>query len=67
MARVLPVLGLAHLDRPFDYLIDVDQDEDAQCPGRPELTHPTRIVSVTPIADDFEDEIFAAYDAQYAA
>lgn len=44
-----------------------DQDEDAQCPGRPELIHPTRIVSVTPIADDFEDEIFAAYDAQYAA
>ncbi|OUC78633.1 primosomal protein N' [Gordonia lacunae] len=32
MARVLPVLGLAHLDRPFDYLIDVDQDEAAQ-PG----------------------------------
>ncbi|SCB91581.1 MULTISPECIES: primosomal protein N' [Gordonia] len=32
MARVLPVLGLAHLDRPFDYLIDADQDEAAQ-PG----------------------------------
>ncbi|MFE0747843.1 primosomal protein N' [Gordonia sp. NPDC058843] len=32
MARVLPLLGLAHLDRPFDYLIDVDQDEIAQ-PG----------------------------------
>ncbi|WP_439032835.1 primosomal protein N' [Gordonia terrae] len=29
MARVLPVLGLAHLDRPFDYLVDVDQDESA--------------------------------------
>ncbi len=26
------MLGLAHLDRPFDYLIDTDQDADAQ-PG----------------------------------
>lgn len=26
------MLGLAHLDRPFDYLIDADQDADAQ-PG----------------------------------
>ncbi|QMU19648.1 primosomal protein N' [Gordonia rubripertincta] len=29
MARVLPILGLAHLDRPFDYLIDSDQDATA--------------------------------------
>ncbi|WP_082207423.1 primosomal protein N' [Gordonia polyisoprenivorans] len=29
IARVLPMLGLAHLDRPFDYLIDTDQDDDA--------------------------------------
>ncbi|WP_279107249.1 primosomal protein N' [Gordonia paraffinivorans] len=26
---MLPILGLAHLDRPFDYLIDSDQDEIA--------------------------------------
>lgn len=27
VARVLPLLGLAHLDRPFDYLISAEQDE----------------------------------------
>nr|WP_223205082.1 primosomal protein N' [Gordonia jinghuaiqii] len=32
VARVLPILGLTHLDRPFDYLIDVDQDA-AAIPG----------------------------------
>lgn len=32
VARVLPMLGLAHLDRPFDYLIDEAMDQDAQ-PG----------------------------------
>lgn len=32
VARVLPLLGLAHLDRPFDYLVAEDQSEDAQ-PG----------------------------------
>lgn len=32
VARVLPLLGLAHLDRPFDYLIDQAMDADAQ-PG----------------------------------
>ncbi|WP_174293532.1 primosomal protein N' [Gordonia hirsuta] len=32
VARVLPLLGLAHLDRPFDYLIDRKLDADAQ-PG----------------------------------
>lgn len=32
IARVLPMLGLAHLDRPFDYLIDTEQDGAAQ-PG----------------------------------
>ncbi|MFT3662483.1 MAG: primosomal protein N' [Gordonia sp. (in: high G+C Gram-positive bacteria)] len=32
MARVLPILGLAHLDRPFDYLVDAAMDADAQ-PG----------------------------------
>ncbi|MDL9935799.1 primosomal protein N' [Gordonia sp. ABSL1-1] len=26
MAQVLPLLGLTHLDRPFDYLVDADQD-----------------------------------------
>ncbi len=32
VARVLPMLGLAHLDRPFDYLVDEAMDSDAQ-PG----------------------------------
>ncbi|MDU0477774.1 primosomal protein N' [Staphylococcus chromogenes] len=32
VARVLPLLGLAHLDREFDYLIDTEQDADAR-PG----------------------------------
>ncbi|GAA2381235.1 primosomal protein N' [Gordonia sihwensis] len=32
VARVLPMLGLAHLDRPFDYLVDAKTDADAQ-PG----------------------------------
>lgn len=32
VARVLPLLGLAHLDRTFDYLVDTEQDEVAQ-PG----------------------------------
>ncbi|WOC14197.1 putative primosomal protein N' [Gordonia sp. MP11Mi] len=32
VARVLPMLSLAHLDRPFDYLIDEKTDADAQ-PG----------------------------------
>ncbi|WP_026303598.1 primosomal protein N' [Jongsikchunia kroppenstedtii] len=32
MARVLPLLGLAHLDREFDYQVDATQDEAAQ-PG----------------------------------
>ncbi|MDY6811792.1 MAG: primosome assembly protein PriA, partial [Actinomycetota bacterium] len=27
MGKVLPMLGLAHLDREFDYLIDEHQDE----------------------------------------
>lgn len=32
VARVLPMLPLAHLDRPFDYLVDQAMDADAQ-PG----------------------------------
>ena len=32
VARVLPMLGLAHLDRAFDYLVDEAMDADAQ-PG----------------------------------
>lgn len=32
IARVLPMLGLTHLDRPFDYLVDATQD-DAAAPG----------------------------------
>ncbi|MEZ2189098.1 primosomal protein N' [Corynebacterium sp. CCM 9204] len=32
VARVLPLLGLAHLDRTFDYLVDATQDEDCR-PG----------------------------------
>lgn len=32
IARVLPLLGLAHLDREFDYRVDAAQDESAQ-PG----------------------------------
>lgn len=32
VARVLPLLGLAHLDRTFDYLVDTEQDAAAQ-PG----------------------------------
>ena len=32
VARVLPLLGLAHLDRPFDYLVDEAMSDDAQ-PG----------------------------------
>lgn len=32
VARVLPLLGLAHLDRTFDYLVDTDLDAVAQ-PG----------------------------------
>ncbi|WP_267617440.1 primosomal protein N' [Gordonia bronchialis] len=29
MAQVLPLLGLTHLDRPFDYLVDTEQDATA--------------------------------------
>lgn len=32
VARVLPMLGLAHLDHTFDYLVDATMDADAQ-PG----------------------------------
>lgn len=32
VARVLPLLGLEHLDRYFDYLVDSEQDAEAQ-PG----------------------------------
>lgn len=32
VARVLPLLGLSHLDRPFDYLVKAEQHDDAQ-PG----------------------------------
>ncbi len=32
VAQVLPMLGLAHLDRPFDYLVDAEQDA-AAVPG----------------------------------
>ncbi|MBT0568020.1 primosomal protein N' [Williamsia sp. CHRR-6] len=32
VASVLPMLGLSHLDRPFDYQVDTDQDADAR-PG----------------------------------
>lgn len=32
IARVLPLLGLAHLDRPFDYQVQADQAHDAR-PG----------------------------------
>lgn len=32
VARVLPMLGLAHLDRAFDYLVD-EQDAEAAQPG----------------------------------
>ncbi|NMO00443.1 primosomal protein N' [Gordonia sp. TBRC 11910] len=32
IARVLPLLGLTHLDRPFDYLVDAEQDA-AAAPG----------------------------------
>lgn len=32
VARVLPLLGIAHLDRPFDYLVPSTLDEEAQ-PG----------------------------------
>lgn len=32
VARVLPLLGIAHLDRLFDYLVDTEQDEDV-APG----------------------------------
>ncbi|APT88768.1 primosome assembly protein PriA [Corynebacterium frankenforstense DSM 45800] len=32
VARVLPLLGLPHLDRPFDYLVAADQDAEAR-PG----------------------------------
>ena len=32
IARVLPLLGLAHLDRPFDYQVTAAQDEQAR-PG----------------------------------
>lgn len=30
VARVLPLLGIAHLDRPFDYLVDSSQDSSVQ-------------------------------------
>ena len=32
MARVLPQLGLSHLDREFDYLVSTEQSDAAQ-PG----------------------------------
>ena len=32
VARVLPLLGLAHLDRPFDYQVPSTLDDDAR-PG----------------------------------
>lgn len=42
-----------------------DTDEDAHLGAL--LIHPTKIVAVTPIEDDFELEILAAYDELYAA
>lgn len=63
---------LAHAGIPFEstwVLVELDgasspyRDEDAGAPGRPRLIYPRRIIAVTPIAEDFEWEILAAYDA----
>ncbi|MFZ2242535.1 MAG: primosome assembly protein PriA, partial [Gordonia amarae] len=44
MARVLPMLGLAHLDRPFDYLVDAADDETAVVGSRVRIRFAGRLV-----------------------
>lgn len=44
VARVLPMLGLAHLDRPFDYLVDQAMDADAQPGTRVRIRFAGRLV-----------------------
>ncbi|RNE49215.1 primosomal protein N' [Corynebacterium alimapuense] len=44
VARVLPLLGLPHLDRPFDYLIDAEQDEYAASGVRVRIRFSGRLV-----------------------
>lgn len=45
VARVLPLLGLAHLDREFDYLIDTEQDATAQPGVRVRIRFAGRLVN----------------------
>lgn len=44
VARVLPMLGLAHLDRPFDYLVDASMSDDAQPGTRVRIRFSGRLV-----------------------
>lgn len=44
VARVLPLLGLAHLDRLFDYRISTEQDEEAQVGVRVRVRFAGRLV-----------------------
>lgn len=44
VARVLPLLGLAHLDRPFDYLVDETMSDDAQPGTRVRIRFSGRLV-----------------------
>lgn len=50
MARVLPLLGLPHLDRFFDYRISADQHEDAQPGVRVRIRFGGRLVDALLIA-----------------
>ncbi len=56
VARVLPMLSLAHLDRPFDYLVDQAMDADAQPGTRVRVRFSGRLV------DGFVLERLAASD-----
>lgn len=50
VARVLPLLGLPHLDRFFDYRISADQHEDAQPGVRVRIRFGGRLVDALLIA-----------------
>lgn len=44
IARVLPMLGLAHLDRPFDYQVQADQHDEARAGVRVRVRFSGRLV-----------------------
>ena len=51
VARVLPLLGLAHLDRAFDYLVSEAQSADAQPGVRVRIRFAGRLLSLIHISE----------------